>query len=222
MPWAMIWPPCTPAPGPMSITWSAARIASSSCSTTSTLLPMSRRCLQRADQAVVVALVQADRRFVEHVHHAGQARADLRRQPDALRLAARQRVGAAVQRQVVQADVVQELQARQISLTTWSAISRLGAVQLQRLEEVERFAQRRCRDFVDRALLRARGRLSRWRASLRRRVPCAGRALLLADELRELFAHRHRIGFAVAPLQVGHDAFEGVLADHACGRARCM
>ena len=36
-------PPCTPAPGPMSITWSAARIASSSCSTTITVLPRSRR-----------------------------------------------------------------------------------------------------------------------------------------------------------------------------------
>jgi hypothetical protein len=35
-----------------------------------------------------------------------------RRQPDALRLAARQRVGAAVQAQVGQADVVQEAQPR--------------------------------------------------------------------------------------------------------------
>ncbi len=38
-------PPCTPAPGPRSTTWSAARIASSSCSTTMTVLPMSRRCV---------------------------------------------------------------------------------------------------------------------------------------------------------------------------------
>jgi hypothetical protein len=45
---------------------------------------MSRRCAA-CQQAVVVALVQADGRFVEHVHHAGQAGADLRGQPDALR-----------------------------------------------------------------------------------------------------------------------------------------
>ena len=68
--------------------------------------------LERAEQPVVVALVQADRRLVEHVHHAGQARADLRREADALRLAARQRLGRAVERQVVEADVVQELQPR--------------------------------------------------------------------------------------------------------------
>ena len=38
-------PPCSPAPGPTSTTWSATRIVSSSCSTTSTVLPMSRsRC----------------------------------------------------------------------------------------------------------------------------------------------------------------------------------
>ena len=35
-------PPCSPAPGPMSTTWSAARIVSSSCSTTISVLPRSR------------------------------------------------------------------------------------------------------------------------------------------------------------------------------------
>ena len=35
-------PPCSPAPGPMSTTWSAARMVSSSCSTTITVLPRSR------------------------------------------------------------------------------------------------------------------------------------------------------------------------------------
>jgi hypothetical protein len=43
---------------------------------------------QRLDQPVVVALVQPDRRLVEHVEHADQAGADLGGQPDALRLAA--------------------------------------------------------------------------------------------------------------------------------------
>src|SRR5215217_5800632 len=35
-------PPCSPAPGPMSTTWSAMRMVSSSCSTTITVLPRSR------------------------------------------------------------------------------------------------------------------------------------------------------------------------------------
>ena len=58
---------------------------------------------QRLDQPVVVPLVQADGRLVQHVEHADQAGADLGGQPDALRLAAGEGAGAAVQRQVVQA-----------------------------------------------------------------------------------------------------------------------
>ena len=42
---------------------------------------------ERGQQLPVVALMQADRRLIQHVEHAGQIRADLRRQPDALALA---------------------------------------------------------------------------------------------------------------------------------------
>ena len=63
---------------------------------------------ERVDQAVVVALVQADRRLVEDVQHADQVRADLRGEPDPLRLAARQRAGGAIEAQVADADVDQE------------------------------------------------------------------------------------------------------------------
>ena len=66
---------------------------------------------ERAEQTFVVALVQADGRLVEHVHHADQARADLRGQADALRFAAGQRIGLAFQREVVEADVDEEAQA---------------------------------------------------------------------------------------------------------------
>ena len=47
------------------------------------------QALQRRDQPLVVAVVQADRRLVEDVEHADQRRADLGRQADPLRLAAR-------------------------------------------------------------------------------------------------------------------------------------
>ena len=44
-PVATTWPPCSPAPGPRSIRWSAALMIASSCSTMMTVLPMSRsRC----------------------------------------------------------------------------------------------------------------------------------------------------------------------------------
>ena len=75
-----------------------------------TVLPRSRSRDSVAEQLAVVALVQADRRLVEHVQHAGQVRADLRREPDALAFAARQRRRAAAERQVADADVVQEAQ----------------------------------------------------------------------------------------------------------------
>ncbi len=66
--------------------------------------------LERLEQPGVVALMQADGGLVQHVEHAGEPRADLRGQPDALALAARQRAGRARQRQIVEADVDQELQ----------------------------------------------------------------------------------------------------------------
>ena len=65
---------------------------------------------QRFQQPLVVTLMQADRRFVEHIHHAHQPGADLAGQPDALRLAAGQGLGTAIQGQVVQADVDQKAQ----------------------------------------------------------------------------------------------------------------
>ncbi len=66
--------------------------------------------LQGFQQPRIVALVQADRGLVQHIEHAGQPRADLRGQPDALAFAAGQRAGGARQRQVIQADVEQERQ----------------------------------------------------------------------------------------------------------------
>ena len=64
--------------------------------------------VQRPDQLLVVALVKPDRGLVEHVHHSDQARADLRREPNPLRLTTRERAGRAREREVADADVVEE------------------------------------------------------------------------------------------------------------------
>ena len=64
--------------------------------------------LQGVDQPRVVALVQTDARFVEDIEHAHQRGADLGRQPDALRLAAGEGVGRALQGEVVEPDIDQE------------------------------------------------------------------------------------------------------------------
>ncbi len=55
--------------------------------------------------------MEADARLVQDIHHADQARSDLRCQPDALRLTARKRWSRTVKRQVVQTDVEQEAQS---------------------------------------------------------------------------------------------------------------
>ena len=60
--------------------------------------------LERPDQLRVVALVQADRGLVEDVEDADQAGADLRREPDPLRLAARERRRRPLERQVADPD----------------------------------------------------------------------------------------------------------------------
>ena len=67
---------------------------------------------ERADEPVVVALVQADARLIEHVEAAREAGADLRREPDALRFAAAERAAFAIERKVAEADFDEEAQPR--------------------------------------------------------------------------------------------------------------
>ena len=66
---------------------------------------------ERGDEALIVALVQADGGLVEHVEDAAQPRADLRGEADALAFAAGERGGGAVEREVVEADGVEEFEA---------------------------------------------------------------------------------------------------------------
>ena len=66
---------------------------------------------ERGDQALVVALVQADGGLVEHIEHAAQARSDLGGQADALAFAAGERGRAAVKRNVAKAHGVEKFQA---------------------------------------------------------------------------------------------------------------
>src|SRR5258708_6600510 len=54
---------------------------------------------QRLDEALVVALVQADARFVEHVDDAAELAAELACEPDALCLAAAQARPRSIERQ---------------------------------------------------------------------------------------------------------------------------
>ena len=107
--------------------------------------------LQRFQQPRIVALVQADRGLVQHIEHAGQARADLRGQPNALAFAAGQRAGGARQREIIEADVEQEGQPLADFLQ--HARGDLVLLRVQRLRHgLEPFAgaaHRQFRDFAD-------------------------------------------------------------------------
>ncbi len=98
-------PPAVPAPGPRSTTWSAIAIVSGLCSTTSTVLPLSRSCSSRSFIRCDVVRVQPDRRLVEHVGDVGERRPELADHLGALRLAARQRARRPVEREVAQPDL---------------------------------------------------------------------------------------------------------------------
>ena len=64
------------------------------------------------DEALGVARMQADGRLVENVERADQMRAERGGELDALRFAAGERGGEAIEREVVEADFIEELQAR--------------------------------------------------------------------------------------------------------------
>ena len=65
---------------------------------------------QRLQEPLVVARVKPDRRLVEDVEHAGQAAADLAGEADALRFAAGECRAGAAEREVIEADIDEELQ----------------------------------------------------------------------------------------------------------------
>ena len=94
--------------------------------------------LERADQPVVVALVEADRRLVEDVEHADELRADLGREAEPLRLAARERLRRPVELQVADADVVEERQPLADLLHDPVTDQLLGRRQLELVEEPQR------------------------------------------------------------------------------------
>src|SRR5262249_29507452 len=69
------------------------------------------QALESGDEAAVVALVEPDGRLVEDVEDANELRADLRREPEPLRLAARKRLRRTIELQIPHADVLEERQS---------------------------------------------------------------------------------------------------------------
>ena len=104
---------------------------------------------QRREQFVVVALMQSYARLVEDVEHAHEPASYLRRQPDALRLSARQRTGRPAQRQIAQADVSQKVEARIDLFEDLIGDDRLALAELQLFEKLYQFDYREIAEFPD-------------------------------------------------------------------------
>ena len=96
--------------------------------------------LECSDQLVVVALMEADRRLVEDVEHTDELRADLRREPKPLCLAAGQRRTRAVEVQVADTDVVEERQALADLFHDPVSDELFGRRQVETVEEPQRRA----------------------------------------------------------------------------------
>ena len=163
--------------------------------------------LERAEQALVVALVEADRGLVEHVEHAGEAGADLRGQPDALALAARQRGGGAGERQIVEPDIDEEVQP--LADLLQDADGDLVLLPGQRLGQVGEPGERAADGEVGHRRNVERVELDRQRLGLQP-LAAAGLAGLGRVVALDLLAHPCRVGLAIAALEIGDDAFEGL------------
>ena len=172
---------------------------------------------ERVNQPVVVALVQADAGFVQHIHHTGQARTNLAGQANALRFAAAQCLGATIQAQVVQAHVVQKLQAQANLAHHLGRNLPLGAVHAQGAEVGIGLAQRAVADLKNRTGLIAFADLDVAGLGAQARATTL-RAGLGAAHARQVFAYQVGVGLLVAALHIGDDALEGVLFAHLFAR----
>ena len=159
--------------------------------------------LQRRDEPIVVALVQADRGLVEDVEHANELRTDLRREPEALCLAARERRSGTVEREVADTDVFEEREALANLLEDPHGDLLVAITESQLVEKLDGARDRESSQLVnvlpanrDRENLCAQPRTLTLRARARRHV--------LLDALARL----GRVGLTVAALEVRDDALE--------------
>ena len=103
---------------------------------------------ERLNEAMIVTLMKTDRWLIKHVEDADKTRADLRRQPDTLRLATRECRRGARERQVVEADVTEELQSNVDLLEYTFGDHDVAIIEAQVLELLGRVRDRQCTQFA--------------------------------------------------------------------------
>ena len=166
------------------------------------------QALERFQKPGIVALVQPDGGLVEHVEHAGQAGADLRGQPDALAFAAGQRARGAGEGEIFQSDIDQKFQplADFFEHADGNFVLLRGQPLGQLSEPLCCAFDRHIGDFAD--MLAAD--LHAQSLGLEP-IAFAGVAGHVGEIARDLLARPIAVGLLVAPLEIGHDAFEGAL-----------
>ena len=142
-------------------------------------------------------------------------------QANALCFAARQGVCAAVEAQIVQAHIVQELQARANLAHHFVGNFGLGALQFQSLKVGLGFTQSDMVDFINGARLWALTNPNMACFAPQTRAFAIGASVVTAHACK-VFAHHAGVGFFVAPCEVGNDPFKGVFFGNlfALGSAR--
>ena len=169
---------------------------------------------QGGDEPVVVALVQADAGFVEHVEHARQPRADLRGEADALRFAAGKRAALAVEVEVVQADFHEEPQPRGNLAHDLGGDLALGGGEFQSADDRVRLADGQTAELAD--VERARAvravHAQRDRQNFRPQPRAvAGRAGLRTHERLEPVFGQFALGGVEQVLELGDQPVERLL-----------
>lgn len=99
-----------------------------------TVLPISRRRSSVLIQALVIALMEANRWLVQNVQDTHEAGADLRCQANALGLASGKRRRGTIEGQIVESDIDQKTQALQDFLDDASADKLLALGEFQALK----------------------------------------------------------------------------------------
>ena len=160
--------------------------------------------LERFQQLAVIALMQADARFVQNIQHARQAAAYLRCQTDALRFAAAQRPRASVERQVIKAYVVEELQARHNLLQYLMRNYLLLRRQLQLCKELQAVAHRQRSNLADIFTADKNCQCLRLQTAA-----MAGRAGSARHKLLQILTHSITEGFTVTTAQHVQNTVKG-------------
>src|SRR5882672_1498421 len=103
----------------------------------------------RVEQQRIVARMQADRRLVQDVADPAQIRAQLRREPDALRFAARQRRRRTIEREISEPDLIEKTEPALKLRQHVARYLQLATLEIELLEVADRLAHRQRRELAD-------------------------------------------------------------------------